>query len=239
MKVVLAAALAGLTLGLGYHQVATHQGFPQAAPVIVNAPQAQPKRAAPKPKPRPKPKPKPKPKPRPKPKPAPRATEQSFWQLIDDTRGAAGSDTGRQTELLKERLATWSPSAILQFARIRHHLDARAYAWNLWAAAYVIEDGCSDDCFRDFRAYLILQGRGRFERALTDPDSLAPFVQDAEAGDWESADNVAPDAYSSATGNDYPLDDSDLSGRPRGKPFNENAIGALVRRFPRLAARFR
>lgn len=238
MKVVVAAALAGLALGVGYHQVAAREAPPQAAPVVVQAPQAErAAQAAPKPKPRPRPRPRPKPKPRPK--PAPRATDQSFWQLIAETRRAAGSDTGRQTELLKERLTTWSPSAILQFARIRHRMDARAYAWNLWAAAYVIQDGCSDDCFRDFRAYLILQGRSRFEHALTDPDSLAPFVQDAETGDWESADNVAPDAYSSATGNDYALDDSDLSGRPRGKPFNENDIGVLMRRFPRLAARFR
>jgi hypothetical protein len=168
-----------------------------------------------------------------------RADETQFWRLIAETRSAAGKDTGRQTELLKDRLTRLSPQAIIEFARIRHRLDQRAYTWSLWGAAYVIEDGCSDDCFRDFRSYIISLGRGPYENALRDPDSLASVAENAEVGDWENADNVAPDAYSSVTGNDFPLDDSDLSGRPRGTPFNENDAAGLARRYPRLAARFR
>jgi hypothetical protein len=165
--------------------------------------------------------------------------EAAFWQLMAETRSAAGNDTGRQTQLLEERLTHFSPQAIVEFARIRRQLDRRAYTSSLWAAAYVIEDGCSDDCFRDFRGYLISLGRGPYESALKNPDSLAPVVQDAEKGNWENADNVAPDAYSSVTSDDFPLDDSDLSGKPRGAPFNENKGAALARRYPRLAARFR
>jgi len=163
----------------------------------------------------------------------------SFWQLIDETRKAAGNDTGRQSELLKDRLTELSPQSIVEFARTRHRLDRRAYTWSLWGAASVIEDGCSDDCFRDFRGYVISLGRGPYERALRNPDSLASVAQGAEAGDWENADNVAPDAYSSVTGGDFPLDDSDLSGRPRGTPFDDNNTAALVRRYPQLATRFR
>jgi hypothetical protein len=164
--------------------------------------------------------------------------ERAFWRLIAETRSAADNDTGRQSELLKDRLTRLSPQAIIEFERIRHRLDQRAYTWNIWGAASVIEDGCSDDCFRDFRGYLISLGRGPYEKALSNPDSLASVARDAESGDWENADNVAPDAYSSATGGDFPLDDSDLSGRPRGKPVNMNSA-ALSRRYPRLAARFR
>jgi hypothetical protein len=184
------------------------------------------------------------------PQPTPQATkvadaaqtqpdDAAFWRLIAETRQAAGNDTGRQSELLKDRLTQLSPQAILEFARTRHRLDQRAYTWSLWGAASVIEDGCSDDCFRDFRGYLISLGRGPYEKALGDPDSLASVAQDAEAGDWENADNVAPDAYSSVTGGDFPLDDSDLSGRPRGTPFSDNNAAGLARRYPRLAARFR
>jgi Protein of unknown function (DUF4240) len=168
-----------------------------------------------------------------------RADETEFWRLIAQTRSAAGNDTGRQSELLKDRLTELSPQAIIEFAQIRHRLDQRAYTWRLWGAATVIEDGCSEDCFRDFRGYLISLGRGPYEAALRDPDSLASVAEGAEAGDWENADNVAPDAYSSVTGNDFPLDDSDLSGRPRGTPFGDNDEAGLARRYPRLAARFR
>jgi hypothetical protein len=86
---------------------------------------------------------------------------------------------------------------------------------------------------------LISLGRGPYEAALRDPDSLAPIAQDAERGDWENADSVAGDAYASATGEDIPADDSDLSGDPRGEPWDDKDQEALMQRYPRLAARFR
>lgn len=165
--------------------------------------------------------------------------EASFWQLIGDTRAASGNDTGRQSELLEQRLRQLPAQQIADFGRIRHRLDQQAYTWEIWGAAYVIDDGCSDDCFRDFRAYLISLGRDPYEAALSNPDSLAPVVQDAEEGNWENADNVAPDAYENATGEDIPTDDSDLSGNPRGEPWDDEAQDALVQRYPALAARFR
>ena len=163
----------------------------------------------------------------------------AFWQLTADTRAESGNDTGRQSELLEERLSRLPGPQIVDFGRIRHELDQRAYSWDIWGAAYVIDDGCSDDCFRDFRAYLISLGRDVYEAALRDPDSLAPVVQDAEQGDWENADNVAPDAYESATGEDFPADDSDLSGDPSGEPWDDEDQEALVQRYPALAAKFR
>ena len=75
--------------------------------------------------------------------------------------------------------------------------------------------------FRDFRSYLISLGRGAYESALRDPDSLADIAQDAETGDWENADNVAPDSYESITGEDIPVGDSDLSGEPRGMAWDD------------------
>jgi len=166
-------------------------------------------------------------------------TQAQFWDLISETRRAAGNDTGAQSQLLETRLTHLSPQAILDFAWIRHTLDERAYTWDLWAAADVIEDGCSDDCFRDFRGYLISLGQGAYENALRNPDSLASVAEDREIGDWENADNVAPDAYSSVTGHDFPLDESDLSGEPRGTPFDDNDVAGLTARYPALAARFR
>jgi hypothetical protein len=162
-----------------------------------------------------------------------------FWVLIEDTRRAAGKDTGAQTELLRDRLSRLSPSKILAFEGWWRAHDRKLYTWDVWGAAYVIEDGCSDDCFRDFRAYVILLGRDAFNRAVAKPDSLAGVVSNAETGDWEGADDVAPDAYSTATGTDFPTDTSDLSGNPRGARWSDNQLPALIRRYPQLASRFR
>jgi Protein of unknown function (DUF4240) len=165
--------------------------------------------------------------------------EAAFWRLIAQARQAADGQSDDVSHQLQDLLTGLPPQQIVAFDRFRHRLDRRAYTWDLWGAAYVIEDGCSEDCFRDFRAYLISLGRGPYEAALRDPDSLAGIVQDAETGDWENADNVAPDAYASVTGEDFPLDDSDLSGSPRGTAWDSEDETALVARYPNLAARFR
>jgi hypothetical protein len=165
--------------------------------------------------------------------------ERAFWGLMAQTRKAADGDTGRQSELLEQRLRHLPAQAIVDFQRIRHRLDEGLYSWDVWGAAFVIDDGCSDDCFRDFRAYLISLGEGAYQTALRDPDALAPVVEDAEKGDWENADSVAGDAYEAVAGEDIPADDSDLSGPPRGRPWDDDREGALIGRYPRLAARFR
>jgi hypothetical protein len=162
-----------------------------------------------------------------------------FWGLIESARADADNDTERQSELLEERLSKLPPRQIVRFQQIRRQMDERAYTWDIWGAAFVIDDGCSDDCFRDFRAYLISLGPRAFAAALRNPDSLAPIVQDAEEGDWENADDVAPDAYQTASGDDFPADSSDLSGSPRGEPWDDESQETLVQRYPALAARFR
>ena len=168
-----------------------------------------------------------------------RMDERNLWKLMSATRSKSDGDTERQSGLLEERLSQLPPRAIAEFQRIRQRLEERAYTWDIWGAAYVIEDGCSDDCFRDFRGYLISLGPKAYEAALRDPDSLAPIVEDAETGDWENADSVAADAYESATGDELPVDDSDLSGDPRGKPWDDEHVEALIARYPRLAEKFR
>ena len=172
--------------------------------------------------------------------PAPgRMDEPMFWRLVAETRAAAGNDTGRQSQLLEARLRQLPAQQIAGFDRIRRSLDRGIYTWDVWGAAYVIEDGCSDDCFRDFRGYVISLGRRPYEAALRNPDALAPVINDAETGDWENADDVAPDAYQGVADEDIPGDSSDLSGNPRGTPWDDDQAEALVRRYPRLAARGR
>jgi hypothetical protein len=172
------------------------------------------------------------------PEPA-RLGEPEFWSLVEAARRDAGGDTGRQSELLATRLGRLPAQQIADFGAIHRRLDERAYTWDLWGAAYVIEDGCSDDCFRDFRAYLIALGRRPYEAAMKDPDSLATVVEDAEGGDWENADDPAPEAYEDAAGEDLPAGDSEPSGDPRGESWDDEQQDELVQRYPALAARFR
>ncbi|MER6678573.1 DUF4240 domain-containing protein [Streptomyces sp. NPDC000983] len=64
------------------------------------------------------------------------------------------------------------PAQILQAEEILWDLMAASYLAPLWAAAYQINGGCSDDGFDYLRGWLITQGRTTFEQAIHDPDSL-------------------------------------------------------------------
>lgn len=57
------------------------------------------------------------------------------------------------------------------------------YRWDVWAAAYLIGGGCSDDSFMDFRAGLIAQGRDWYQKAAASPASglAAPSVWRGDA----------------------------------------------------------
>jgi hypothetical protein len=61
----------------------------------------------------------------------------------------------------------------------------------------------------------------------------------AETGDWENADDVAGDAYQAVTGEDIPTGDSNVSGSPRGTPWDDEQSDERAQRYPALAARFR
>jgi hypothetical protein len=162
-----------------------------------------------------------------------------LWHIFEETRRQAGDDSGEQSGLIEERLKELQPDQIVDFHRWYQTLDSSLYTWEVWGAAYVIEDECSHDCFRDFRAYVISLGQKAYETALRNPDNLAPVVQDAETGDWENADDVAAEAYSSVTGNDAPFEDSELGDKPLGRRWDDGDVEALLARYPRLAARFR
>ncbi|CAO0826683.1 hypothetical protein SMICM17S_03662 [Streptomyces microflavus] len=60
---------------------------------------------------------------------------------------------------LTDVLAALEPAEIIDFAVTAYEVTASAYRWPLWNAAYLIEGGCGDDGFMDFRDGLVLLGR--------------------------------------------------------------------------------
>jgi hypothetical protein len=78
---------------------------------------------------------------------------------------------------------------------------ADSYRSPLWAAAYVINGGCSDDGFENFRSRLITQGRQVYERTVADPDTLAdlPVIQAKAPRTWpvecEDTLRITSEAY--------------------------------------------
>ncbi|MFB9909523.1 DUF4240 domain-containing protein [Allokutzneria oryzae] len=164
--------------------------------------------------------------------------ENTMWRLVEEAAaGASGVD--EQAERLTDRLATVSPREVVEFQRLYDEQDQRANRWDLWAAAYVALGGCSDDGFDYFRSWLISLGRKAFEAALADPDAIAGLgFDDEDFGDGESLIYAAGNAYERLTGQReiplVPVGDPE----PAGERFDGDDWDGLVRRFPRLAARF-
>ena len=160
--------------------------------------------------------------------------EGRFWQLIDETRAEADGDLERHAELLEDRLADEEPAAVAEFDRLFRQKRADAYRWDVWAAAYVINGGCSDDCFEYFRNYVISLGRERFEATLRDPDSLAE-IEIAEDPEAESLGYAALAAYERAAGDEMPLSDPFTPDQPAGNAWDEDDVASVV---PRLAEKY-
>ena len=124
----------------------------------------------------------------------------AFWDLIAGAKRECGQDMDASLQWLTERLTTLGPQQAQDFHDILHGYKHLAYKYGLWTAATMMcGDGCSDDGFMDFRAWLIAQGKEVYLAALADPDSLAD-VEPYGGCQFESFSYVASKVLNTLTG---------------------------------------
>ncbi|MET9927805.1 MULTISPECIES: DUF4240 domain-containing protein [Streptomyces] len=184
----------------------------------------------------------------------------TWWGLVGRAREAAGDRADDRDPpddplpgALTEVLAALEPERIVDFAVTAYEVTGSAYRWPLWNAAYLIEGGCGDDGFMDFRDGLVLLGREVFTRAVADPDSLAglPVVvrMSREESGWigyESLTGPVKTAYERAGGAaDGFYEAVKAAGRgrigprePDGENWDAEDADLSRRHLPRLAALF-
>jgi hypothetical protein len=131
-----------------------------------------------------------------------------FWTIVEAARtGVADTATEADevADALVELLSGFIPARIVAFELALDEVTSEAYRLDLWAAAYLMNGGCSDDCFDYFRGWLIAQGRDVWDAALADPDSLADIVSadlEDESFDGEGLLVAASRAYKRVAGDD-------------------------------------
>ena len=106
-------------------------------------------------------------------------TEDEMWALFD-TAKTKGKDIEEQMEWLVTALSRKSAADIIRFEDVFSHALNRSYTSHLWAAAYVVLGGCSDDAFDDFRAWLLYQGKDVYEAAIKQPETIIPILEQVE-----------------------------------------------------------
>ena len=173
-------------------------------------------------------------------------TDEEFWAIIAASRVSLlkaddGKNAERQEAELKRLLTALPAAQVAGFADRFQYFKAKAYHWDLWAAAYLIGGGCSDDAFMDFRNGLIASGRERYEAVLADADSLAEIVSpDDESLFAETLGYVASEVYEAKTGRELPPFTIPSPENPAGERWydedEEDSQEKLSGRFPRLYA---
>jgi len=170
----------------------------------------------------------------------------TFWKLIADARASVSdpSDGDEVAAAASTLLASRPPAEIVATQQVLWDLLAVSYQNPLWAAAYLINGGCSDDGFDYFRGWLLTQGEETYTAVVASPDSLASLpavVEAAESGmefECESALSIAWNAHIKATGMQLPQDAFRIR-YPDLDPdwdFDFDDSAELAVRLPRLAA---
>lgn len=169
-------------------------------------------------------------------------TRDEFWAIIDHSVQFEAHPEVQMVDL-HASLMRLSPEQIVKFEQLFGETMRESYNWDLWGAAYVANDGASDDGFEYFRCWLISKGRRAFEQVLRDPDSLADIIADGESDglEFEEIAYVARNAWSKKTGKDW-NEMPDLANMiyevaPEGTPFSEDQ-NELRRKYPKLWQRF-
>lgn len=123
-----------------------------------------------------------------------------FWEIIELSKA---DDPQDQLDNLTDMLSALTPDEIFGFDyRLDKFLEA-SYNPELWAAAYIVCGGCSDDGFDSFRAWLISKGRSVYEAAIDNPDSLLAVFEQMDETDFPENEEIlyaTLDAYEEATG---------------------------------------
>lgn len=168
--------------------------------------------------------------------------DERFWQILAQSGASAGGSVQDQTESLTAILAGLPAPEIAAFDVAFSAHQEELYSWDLWGAAYLLMGGCSNDCFTDFRTWVIAQGEDYFEAVRSDPQALADGrLEDVgQIGEAELVSYAAVDAYVEATGRevftDYPSHPGlETATEPTGQEWDEDDEEALRARYPRLS----
>jgi len=156
-----------------------------------------------------------------------------FWEIIRKSRRSA-SECDAHAEQLVTRLRKLEPQEIIDWDQHMRQRLVEAYRWDIWAVAFIINGGCSDDGFEYFRGWLVAQGKEFFETVLSNPEHAARRGREGEA-ECEAMLYVAAEAYEAKTGQVLPDTDVDQPDEPAGVPWQEEELEHL---YPKLSKRF-
>ncbi len=162
--------------------------------------------------------------------------DDQFWKLIKFTHEKSKGDFEAQQQILHKELQKLRPIDIIHFDNKFRKLRGEAYTWNLWGAIYIINGGCGDDSFMDFRGWLIAQGKDFYYQTVSNPESLVDVDSDRINVDWEGMGYIPNTVFEENTGVKMPsaqVENIEITG----EEWDENN-DELKNKFPLLWAKY-
>ena len=169
---------------------------------------------------------------------------EDFWAVIERAAAERPADPELVARRAVAELVTRPPEEIAAWGRHFDKVMAASYQEDLGAAAYLINGGCSDDGFDQFRGWLVAHGRAVVARAVREPDALAdlPAVRSAAETGAEFAAHemlsIADGAYTQVTGSPLPPPEDPIPAPALADFWDFDDEDEMRRRLPRLSALF-
>ena len=168
-------------------------------------------------------------------KPIPqKINEAVFWEIIAKSRTQATS-VAEQIEILTTELEKFSAPQIKRFQRLLDEKLAELNDWDVWALAFLAQDGCADDAFLEFRAWMILQGQEIFRASIQNIRDVIASVPSGVQSEGGGLLGVAAVAYEARAGQPLPITKRKIS-RMQGNPWHEEELAS---RYPEVFAHYR
>lgn len=147
--------------------------------------------------------------------------EGSFWQIIYDSNEISGTSS-EFTRNLESSLEKLNQAEINKFNKILHDKYNKLNSWDLWAIAYIVMGGCSDDGFDYFKMWIISQGKKVYEAALRGSGPISKALKPRWRYQCEGLFSAVSNAYFSRAGK--AIKTIKLSGKISGKKWKESQL---------------
>ncbi|MFT5713900.1 MAG: hypothetical protein ACI9WT_000442 [Flavobacterium sp.] len=126
--------------------------------------------------------------------------EEMYWSIIENSIKETDNQEDQELFLITE-IGKLSPQEMIGFRLRTDKLLFDSYNPELWCAAYIINNGCSDGGFEYFRCWLISRGKEVFYSVKTEPDSfIKQVVEGKKSYEFEGFWYVAMNAFKNKTG---------------------------------------
>ncbi len=181
-------------------------------------------------------------------------TDSKFWQIIEEAKKQS-KKSQNHFESWRTQLELLPLEEIVEFQHLFEKYHTQLYRWDVWGAGYILNQGCSNGGFDDFRGWLIAQGQDLCNSVMNNVEILAEYSisdkieerREQCEGEFffleaynvyeEKMEKLAEQLDNDGLIEEMPLSEWNQPEEPLGNRWEETPE-SLAKHFPKLWAKF-